>query len=79
MSMKISGTPSRVEPEAFQLAAQCLNQLRHQQRAPLLTSIVKIMNSVPISVNILAATYVHVYHFVDHPNQKIYSRRLKTT
>ena len=32
--LKIPMTPSRIEPGTFWLLAQCLDQLRHQQRAP---------------------------------------------
>jgi len=34
---KIQMTPSGIKPETFQLVTQCLNQLRHQQRAPIKT------------------------------------------
>jgi hypothetical protein len=34
---KIQVTPSGIKPETFQLVTQCLNQLRHQQLAPVKT------------------------------------------
>jgi len=49
-------TPSGIELATFQLAAQCLNQLRHQQRALLLhvnkrreeSPILTVVNSVTV-------------------------------
>jgi hypothetical protein len=31
---KTAVTPSEIKPATFRLVAQCLNQMRHQQRAP---------------------------------------------
>ena len=38
MSIKIPVTPSGNEPATFRLVAQCLNRLRHQQRAPFVSN-----------------------------------------